>query len=77
MKQAVSAANGARNRLGMPALIRFRGPGGHFHEVFWQVERFDAPAELKSTFPDRRGAVVGRAVAPRQIDHVTLSRMMS
>ncbi len=59
--------------LGHGRAYRFRGPGGHCHEVFWEVDRFDAPAELKSTYPDRPQRFVGRAVAPRQIDHVTLN----
>ena len=59
--------------VGHGRAYRFRGPGGHTHEVFWEVERFDAPSDLKSTYPDRPQRYGGRGVAPRQIDHVTLN----
>jgi catechol 2,3-dioxygenase-like lactoylglutathione lyase family enzyme len=32
---------------------RFRGPGGHVEEVFWEVERFRATGELAPVFPHR------------------------
>jgi len=53
--------------------FRFRDPGGHLHEVFWEVDRYVAPEGQRSTFPIRpqRFAPVGAAV--RQIDHVTLA----
>ena len=34
--------------LGQGATFRYRGPGGHLHELFWEVERFVAPAGLGS-----------------------------
>jgi catechol 2,3-dioxygenase len=53
--------------------FRYRDPGGHLHEIFWEVERYVAPDGQRSTFPIRpqRFAPVGAAV--RQIDHVTLA----
>jgi catechol 2,3-dioxygenase len=50
---------------GHGAAYRFRGPGGQLSEVFWEVERWQAPPELASTYPNRpqrfmpRGAGVG------------------
>lgn len=52
---------------------RFRGPGGHLQEIFWEVERYKAPPSLQSTYPARPQRFTGRGIAPRQIDHVTLA----
>lgn len=51
---------------------RFRGPGGHVEEVFWEVERFRASGELAPVFPHRPQRYRPRGVAVRQIDHVTI-----
>ena len=59
--------------LGHGRAYRFRGPGGHVHEIFWDVDRFIASANLKSSYPDRPQRYVGKGIAPRQIDHVTLN----
>lgn len=52
---------------------RFKGPGGHPVEIFWEVERYAAPPELKSTFPDRPQKATNNGIAPRQLDHVTVA----
>ena len=52
---------------------RFRGPGGHRHEVFWEVDRWSAPPELASPFPNRPQRFEPRGVAARQLDHVTVA----
>jgi catechol 2,3-dioxygenase len=52
---------------------RYRGPGGHLHEIFWEVERYQAPPELASQFPYRPEKHAPRGVAPRQLDHVTVT----
>lgn len=63
-----------RDRLiGHGRAYRFRGPGGHSHEVFWDVQRYTSPAELRSTFPERSQRFTGRGLSPRQLDHITLS----
>jgi len=54
---------------------RFRGPGGHLQEIFWEVERYVAPPELRSTYPARPQRFTGRGVAPRQIDHATVASL--
>jgi catechol 2,3-dioxygenase len=51
---------------------RYRGPGGHVHEIFWEVERWSAPPELRSPFPNRPQRFEPRGVAARQLDHVTV-----
>ena len=52
---------------------RFRGPGGHLHEVFWEVERHRAPPALASPFPNRPQRFDPRGVAARQLDHITVA----
>jgi catechol 2,3-dioxygenase len=52
--------------------FRYRGPGGHLQEVFWEVERYDAPAEKRSSFPARAQRHAPRGVDARQLDHVTV-----
>ena len=39
--------------VGHGAAYRFRAPGGQLHEVFWESERYRAPAELAPTVPNR------------------------
>lgn len=52
---------------------RFDGPGGHVHEIFWEVDRYVAPPELRSSFPNRPQRFGSRGIAPRQLDHVTVA----
>lgn len=52
--------------------FRYRGPGGHLHEIIWELERYEPPTDMRSTFPDRPQRYVPRGIAPRQIDHVTV-----
>ena len=51
---------------------RFEGPGGHAHEVFWETQRYEPPADMVSPYPNRPQRYVPRGIAPRQIDHVTV-----
>lgn len=59
--------------VGHGRAFRYRAPGGHLHEVFWEVERFDPEPELKSPFPNRPQRYVPRGAAVRCIDHVTIA----
>jgi catechol 2,3-dioxygenase len=52
---------------------RFRGPGGHLEEVFWDVERYRATGDLAPLFPHRPQRYRPRGVAARHIDHVTIA----
>jgi len=52
--------------------FRYRSPGGQLHEVFWEVERYVAPAAMASSFPNRPQRYRPRGVAARCIDHVTV-----
>jgi catechol 2,3-dioxygenase len=60
-----------RETTGHGPAYRFRGPGGQLQELFWETERYIAPPELRSTFPNRPQRPVTRGAAARQIDHVT------
>src|SRR5690242_11132046 len=46
--QAIEAAGGGEGwhegSLGHGRAYRFRGPGGHRHELFWEVARYQPPA---------------------------------
>ena len=57
--------------VGHGPAYRYRGPGGQIQEIFWEAERFAAPPELRSTFPNRPQRPVARGASARQIDHVT------
>jgi catechol 2,3-dioxygenase len=52
---------------------RYRTPGGHLDEIFWDVERYRAPDTQRSALPIRPQRQVFAGAAPRQIDHVTLA----
>jgi|SRR6266699_2842774 len=52
---------------------RFRLPDGHLNEVFWEVERWQAPPDLKGTLPDRPQKYTGRGAAVRWLHHVNLA----
>jgi catechol 2,3-dioxygenase len=57
--------------VGHGPAYRFVGPGGQQSEVFWEVERYKAPSELVSIFPNRPQRFVQRGAAVRQLDHAT------
>lgn len=59
--------------LGHGPAYRYRGPGGHLHEIFWEVDRYLAPPEKRSSFPARPQRPPARGVSPRQLDHITMA----
>jgi catechol 2,3-dioxygenase len=58
---------------GQGATYTYRGPGGHVHELFWEVERYTPPPGMEAPFPNRPQRYVPRGVAARQLDHVTIA----
>jgi catechol 2,3-dioxygenase len=71
--EAAGAGEGwSEDQQGHGPAFRYRGPGGHLQELFWEVERYQAPPELRSAFPARAQRYAPRGVAPRQLDHVTV-----
>ncbi len=61
------------NGVGHGRAYRYRGPGGHLHEIFWEVERFKATGASAPVFPNRPQRFSPRGVAARCIDHVTIA----
>ena len=52
--------------------FQFRSPGGHGHEIFWDVKPLTLPEELRSSLPNRRQKFAPSGVGARTIDHVTV-----
>jgi len=62
------------DELGHGPAYRYRSPNGrHLHEIFWEVDRYEAPAELASTYPNRPQRYDARGVGVRYLDHVTIN----
>jgi catechol 2,3-dioxygenase len=53
--------------------FRFVGPGGHQHELFWDVERAVAPPGEESTYPERPQRAPSRGIGVRILDHATVT----
>jgi catechol 2,3-dioxygenase len=51
----------------------FTGPYGHTMELFWDVDKFRGEGDFASIYPDRPERRSRHAVAPRQLDHVTIA----
>src|SRR4051794_5075832 len=62
-------------RPGRGAAYAYRAPvGRHLHEVFWEVERYEAPPEkAERDFQFRPQKYPGRGAQARYIDHVTVA----
>lgn len=58
---------------GRPRGYRYRSPGGHIHEIFWEAQRWVPPAHLAPTFPNRPQRYKPRGAAVDHIDHVTVT----
>jgi catechol 2,3-dioxygenase len=72
--EATGAGEGwSEDAVGHGPAYRYRSPGGHVHEVFWEVERYTPPPELASPVPNRPQRYVPRGVAARCLDHVTIA----
>lgn len=62
------------DETGHGAAYRYRGPGGHLHEVFWEVEwRRPSGEERRSVAPNLPTAFAPRGAYVRRLDHVTLN----
>jgi len=59
--------------VGHGPAYRYRGPGGHLQEIFWEVDRHVAPPDRRSEFPARPQRHSPHGAAPRQLDHVTVT----
>jgi catechol 2,3-dioxygenase len=71
--EAAGAGEGwSEDQHGHGPAFRYRGPGGHLHEILWEVDDYEPPEELRTDYPDRPQRFVPRGIAPRMIDHVTV-----
>ena len=61
------------NSYGHGRSYRFQAPGGHQMELVWEVQRYQAEGDLQSTYPERPQKLTNHGIAPRQLDHVTVS----
>src|ERR1700744_2706717 len=59
--------------VGHGPAFRFRGPGGHPHELFWEVTRATCPPGEESRYPSRVQRVRPRGAAVQQLDHATVA----
>ena len=51
--------------------LRFATPGGIPMELYWEVKKYVAPAEMASRLPSHPSRITPRGAAPRRFDHVT------
>jgi catechol 2,3-dioxygenase len=51
--------------------FQFRSPGGHGHEIFWDVKPLALPEGQQSSLPNRRQKFAPVGIGARMIDHVT------
>jgi len=51
----------------------FTGPYGHTMQLYWEVEKYRGEGRFASIYPDRPERRSRHAVAPRQLDHVTIA----
>jgi catechol 2,3-dioxygenase len=58
---------------GLGPAFRFRGPGGHLQEVFWEVDRAEVPVDRRSTLPSRPRVRPQHGCAVRHLDHVSVA----
>jgi catechol 2,3-dioxygenase len=80
LEEAVARVNAAGitgewidNSYGHGRSYRFKIPGGHSLELLWEVDRYHAEDDLKSTYPERPQRLTNHGIAPRQRDHVTVA----
>ena len=51
---------------------RFSGPGGHAFELYYEVDRYDPPEELRPALRNQPQRYVGRGAAVKRLDHVNV-----
>jgi catechol 2,3-dioxygenase len=58
--------------FGRGRAYRFKDPDGHLMEVYYEEERYVAPAHLRSALKNQPMKYPGRGVGVRRIDHLAL-----
>jgi catechol 2,3-dioxygenase len=51
---------------------RFSGPGGHAFELYYEVDRYEAPEHLRPSLKNQPQRYVGRGAAVKRLDHVNV-----
>ena len=51
---------------------RFRDPDGHVFELYFEVERYEAPEHLRPSLKNQPQRYVGRGAAVKRLDHVNV-----
>jgi catechol 2,3-dioxygenase len=73
LEQAGVGESWSEGQYGHGPAYRYRGPGGHVQEVFWEVERYRPSDAKRSAFPARPQRHAPRGASPRQLDHITVN----
>jgi|tagenome__1003787_1003787.scaffolds.fasta_scaffold20827700_1 catechol 2,3-dioxygenase len=75
MEGAGTGVGWVGERPGRGAAYQYRAPfGGHLHEVFWEVDRYQAPPEMAEPhILNRPQRNPNRGAQARYIDHVTIA----
>lgn len=58
--------------LGRGRAYQFTSPGGHKHEMFWDLKTLNLPENLRSTYPNRPQRHYPIGANARSIDHITV-----
>jgi catechol 2,3-dioxygenase len=62
-------SEGARGR---GPSYRFRDPDGHVFELYYEVDRYEAPEHLRPTLRNQPQRYIGRGAAVKRFDHLNL-----
>jgi catechol 2,3-dioxygenase len=73
LEQAGVGEGWSEGQYGHGPAYRYRGPGGHVQELFWDVDRYQAAGDKRSAFPARPQRHSPRGTSPRQLDHITVN----
>jgi catechol 2,3-dioxygenase len=58
--------------LGRGPSYRFRDPDGHVFELYFECERYEAPADRRPAHKNVPGRFTGRGCAIKRLDHINL-----
>jgi catechol 2,3-dioxygenase len=58
--------------IGRGPSYRFRDPDGHVFELYYEVERYDPPEQLRPQHKNVPGRYTGRGCAIKRLDHVNV-----
>jgi len=72
IEQAGLGLGWSNGDFGRGRSYRFRDPDGHVMEIYYEEEKFVAPAALHSTLKNLPQKYTGRGVCVRRVDHLAL-----